>query len=161
MRSNYYSKLTQHFINKPVIFGWRERNFHNGWTKVRPIDAEFKDKSNGGTYNIWKSFSEKKSPKNLEIEGETFFLHHPVQNWPDLKIHTQLSFVFNLQICDNFLLKFLLINCCIFGDMDSSRPWSRILCKTLLLFIFKSAISVSKSPIWYRNSLNFLRDLRD
>ena len=44
--------MTQHFIEKLVIFGWRERNFHDGWTKVPPIDAEFKDESNGGTYNI-------------------------------------------------------------------------------------------------------------
>ena len=35
---------------------WRVGNFHPSQTKVPPIDAEFKDKSSGGTYNIWKSF---------------------------------------------------------------------------------------------------------
>ena len=45
--SNYYLvNKTRYFIVE------RERNFYKVWTKVSSIDEEFKDESNGGTYNI-------------------------------------------------------------------------------------------------------------
>ena len=49
LRSNYYSILTYHFIEKLDIFVWREENFHDSWTKVTSIEAKFKCESNGGT----------------------------------------------------------------------------------------------------------------
>ena len=74
-----YSKLTRWNTSKLVILRCREKNIQLHTTKVPPIDAEFWDKSNGGTFvqKFWKY--EELLQKNLIFEGDSFFLHYPVK----------------------------------------------------------------------------------
>ena len=74
-------------LSKKLLFWGVERkgNCYGGFTKAL-IDAKFKGKSNGGTYNIWKSFSGEKSPKQRNL-GAGMFLHTYVNSY-SLKVNT-------------------------------------------------------------------------